>query len=90
MNKGAYLTSLLAMGLLASDFPMIPESKVIEIDGNTFNVPPKGCKEYFFNKKGEFSTEKMLKSECVFKCFAINDRNAINKFQRFLTRREAK
>lgn len=41
---------------------------------------PKGCKEYFFNRDGDFSTEKMLKSECVFKCVALNDKSAIRKF----------
>jgi hypothetical protein len=43
-------------------------------------IPPKGTKEYFFNIEGEFSTERMLKTECVFKCFATNDKNAIRKF----------
>ena len=42
--------------------------------------PPSGSKEYFFNNDGEFSTEKMKKEECVFVCFAINDRNALRKW----------
>jgi hypothetical protein len=45
--------------------------------------PPKGTKEYFFNSVGDFSTEKMLKTETVFKCYAINDKNAIRKFKRW-------
>ena len=45
--------------------------------------PPKGTREYFFNKYGEFSTEEMLKSECVFMCYSINDKNAIKKFGRW-------
>jgi hypothetical protein len=45
--------------------------------------PPKGTKEYFFNSVGEFSTESMLKAETVFKCCAINDKNAIKKFKRW-------
>ena len=45
--------------------------------------PPNGCKEYFFNSSGEFSTTKMLKTECVFKCFAINDKNALRKFTKW-------
>lgn len=44
-------------------------------------VIPNGCKEYFFNSAGEFSTTKMLKTECVFTCYAINDKNAIKKFK---------
>ncbi len=43
---------------------------------------PKGAKEYFFNEFGEFSTESMLKSETVFICWAINDKNAIRKFNK--------
>jgi hypothetical protein len=43
---------------------------------------PKGCKEYFFNIEGEFSTEQMRKDECVFKCIASNDRVAWEKFNK--------
>ena len=52
--------------------------------------PPKGCKKYFFNVEGKFFTEEILenivlpeevqKSECVFICFAINDKNAVKKY----------
>ena len=34
--------------------------------------PPKGTKEYFFNEAGEFDNHRMLRTELVFKCFAIN------------------
>ena len=47
-------------------------------------TPPSGSKEYFFNIDGEFSTEKMLRTEVVFKCYAINDKNAIRKFKNFI------
>lgn len=50
------------------------------------NIPPvipKGCKEYFFAIDGRFSTEKMLRSECVFKCVASNEKNAIRKFNKW-------
>ena len=45
--------------------------------------PPKGTKEYFFNSVGEFSTEQILKTETVFKCYAINDKKALRKFKRW-------
>lgn len=48
-------------------------------------LPPTGTKQYFFNEQGEYSTEKMPKSECVFICHAINDKNAIRKFKKWLT-----
>jgi len=47
---------------------------------------PKGCKEYFFDIDGNFSTERMLKSECVFKCVASNDNNAKRKFEKYKLR----
>lgn len=46
-------------------------------------IPPKGTKEYFFNEVGEFSTEQMLKTETVFMCYAINDKNATRKFKQW-------
>lgn len=47
---------------------------------------PKGCKEYFFDKYGWYSTEKMLKSETVFKCVALNNKSAKKKYQNWLNR----
>lgn len=46
--------------------------------------PPKGTKEYFFNIQGDFSNTSMLKSDCVFTCFAINDKNAVKKFKKYI------
>ena len=70
-------------------------SMALMVDGYGVNYPevdyqerkiqaktPKGAKEYFFNAHGEFSTEQMLNNEIVFKCFAINDKNALRKFER--------
>lgn len=45
--------------------------------------PPRGTSEYFFNAMGEFSTGQMLKEDVVFYCYAINDKNAIKKFNRW-------
>jgi hypothetical protein len=43
---------------------------------------PKGAKEYWFNDRGEFSSERMLKSDVVFSCIAINDKSAKKKFEK--------
>jgi hypothetical protein len=51
-----------------------------------FEIPPKGTRTYFFNYSGEFSKESMLRTEVVFKCFAINDKNAIRKFNKWVTK----
>lgn len=52
-------------------------------------IIPKGHIYYWFRFDGTFLNEKqserMLKDECVFKCFALNDKNAIKKFKKFLT-----
>lgn len=49
--------------------------------------PQKGQFHYWFRADGTFLSEKqgerMRKEECVFKCFAINDKNAIKKFKAF-------
>lgn len=44
---------------------------------------PTGTKEYFFNAQAEFSTTKMAKEDIIFKCYAINDKNAKRKFDKF-------
>ena len=50
-------------------------------------IQHKGQFEYWFRENGTFLNEKqgerMRKDECVFKCFSINDKNAIRKFQQF-------
>ena len=48
------------------------------------DIPPQGTKQYFFNAIGEFSNTQMRKDECVFICYAINDKNAIRKFNKSL------
>tara|TARA_R110000868_G_scaffold141488_1_gene358057 strand:+ start:695 stop:964 length:270 start_codon:yes stop_codon:yes gene_type:complete len=48
--------------------------------------PPKGSKTYFFDSIGLFSTEQMRRDECVFKCFALNDKNAKRKFNNWKNR----
>lgn len=58
-----------------------PENK---IDFSPANKPvPKGCKEYWFNKNGGFSTEKMRHDKIVFKCHALNDNSAKKKFKKW-------
>ena len=50
-------------------------------------IPQKGQFHYWFREDGTFINEKqserMLREECVFKCYSINDKNAIKKFNKF-------
>ena len=59
--------------------------KLSIIRGEKRKIIPNGCNEYFFNKKGKFSTVSMLKTETVFTCVASNDKNAYRKFYKFIT-----
>lgn len=52
--------------------------------------PPTGTKEYWFNSSGEFSCVRMLKVETVYSCYAINEKNAIKKYRRWLQSKEQK
>jgi hypothetical protein len=100
MNRNTYL-QLAGLGLLLSEMQNIdnsiysdnkPKNKLspdeIVID-NFQKKPPKGCKEYFFNKDGEFTNGeegqiRMRRDETVFYCHASNDKNAKRKFDMWL------
>lgn len=89
MRKSSVMSSLLAMALMSEDmYPMSEEqyneSKPVEFRPTHHEPKPKkGQKTYFFNKFGHFDNGEMLKSECVFQCFAINAKNAIKKFKKW-------
>lgn len=87
MKNKSQLLAMLGMGLA-----MLPPDQMNDILNFEEKLkltipptekPPSGAKGYFFNQFGEFSTERMLKTECVFKCFAINDKNAKRKFDKW-------
>lgn len=44
-----------------------------------------GYKNYQFTKDGEFDTKNILNKEIVFRCNAKSDREAIQKFNKYLT-----
>ena len=79
--------AMLAMAAAMSDGSSMMFTGSGEDDARVFipkePMPPKGTKEYFFNSVGNFSTEQLLKTETVFKCYAINDKNALRKFKRW-------
>ena len=50
---------------------------------------PKGCKEYFFNKEGEFyngvdGRPPILKTDVVYSCVASSNKSAKKKFDKFI------
>lgn len=84
MSTMKHLALLYAMGAMMGSGDNRSSLTPEQIDVTPKDVPiPKGCKEYFFNSNGDFSTGKMLRTECVFKCVAANAKNAVKKFKNY-------
>lgn len=87
MKGNAMMMAALAMAMAPGESMMFTgrgdEARKVWPPPKREERPPAGCKTYWFKANGEFSSERMLKSETVFECFAINDRNAIRKFKRW-------
>ena len=86
------LGMLAAMAMMFENTGFAQSSlKPKDIDTTTVQVPiPKGCKEYFFNKEGEFyngvdGRPPILKTDVVFKCVATSNKSAKKKFDKFIT-----
>ena len=79
------------MGLLAMAAMMSATAEynpMFDLDEPRVYIPkeppvPKGAKTYWFDGQGNFSSEQMRKDETVFTCIAINDKNAIKKYDRW-------
>lgn len=91
-------SSFLAMAMMAAmmdDVSYPKQNKGREFIPQEEKEPkqPKGTLHYWFRNDGSFINEnnerRMFKSECVFKCFALNDKNAIKKFNAFIRSYEA-
>ena len=90
-NRLSFLATAMMFGAFAQtnreDFGTIQEFKHNPKPKEP--IIPKGHIHYWFRADGTFLNEKqserMLKDECFFKCFALNDKNAIKKFNKFLT-----
>jgi hypothetical protein len=85
MKKSSIISSLWAMGMAMAVLDTPTYKKEEREKPTIYPKNPAGTKEYFFNDSGEFSTKQMRKDETVFKCFAINDKNAIKKFKNWKT-----
>ena len=83
MNSKMNALMLAALAMGGNSFMATGSGDEMKVSLPKEPIPPAGCKEYFFNEQGEFSCSSMRKDECVFKCFAINDKNAKRKFERW-------
>lgn len=91
MNKSILAAfPLLAMAALSSFDPLYREEqipvRIKRFSGRKFNQCPKGCNHYRFNKIGYFTINKKMDrqehGECIYECFAINDKKAKAKFEK--------
>lgn len=86
------LGMLTAMAMMMGDTGFIPPLKKEkkQIDFTPKQPPiPKGCKEYFFNKEGEFyngvdGRPPILKTDVVYSCVASSNKSAKKKFDKFI------
>jgi hypothetical protein len=81
MKSNALSMMAMAMAMNSSESMMFTgRGEEMEAPFHKEPKTPKGAKEYFFNSYGEFSNDGTLRSEIVFKCYAINDKNALRKY----------
>ena len=85
MKSMGILSAMSAMAIMSGNVSFKNDDYIGD-DYRPLKEPPipKGTQEYFFNANGEYSTSHMRRDECIFKCFAINDKNAIKKFHKSL------
>ncbi len=64
--------------------------KTVKINKCVEQPKPKGVNQYWFRIDGTFikesDEERMLKSDLFYSCFALNDKNAIRKFNQYRKR----
>jgi len=82
-----YFGLALAMAMMPeTNFRIENEPKLFEPPKPPKKVIPKGCKEYWFFKSGEFSNQKPNASyEIVFECIASSDKKAVEKHKKFIS-----
>lgn len=92
MKAKTKIFTMAMMGAMLSSMAQTSQREYYQNENESNKEPkepiiPKGQFHYWFRIDGTFLNEKqserMLKEECVFKCFAINDKNAIKKFEKF-------
>lgn len=48
-------------------------------------IIPSGAREYYFNIKGNPSTNLGDKTDSIYSCISLNEKNAIRKFKKWLS-----
>lgn len=87
-NRIAFFQMAMAIASMGSGI----KHHVIENNGNPEKIfidkpkddfKPSGTEWYFFTSYGEILTPPIRKDSIYFKCYAINKKSAINKYQKF-------
>ena len=90
MRKNLMLTSLAIMVAMSEQgYNHTPEkrTKNANIIKEPKEIKPNGLKEYFFTESGHFFNSMPTGSYTIlYKCFALNDKNAKRKFNSFRKR----
>lgn len=96
MNAKGYLGLAVAMAMMSEKSIYSDDEKPRKYTPSKKDFetkPQKGQFHYWFRADGTFLNEKqderMRKDECVFKCFSINNKNAIKKFNAFIRSNQA-
>lgn len=89
------LYSFAMMGMMSemADLPEENKGRKFVLKEPKEPKPHNGHFHYWFRADGTFLSEKQFglieKGECVFRCFALNDKNAVKKFNAFIRSNEA-
>ena len=92
MKKNLAFMSLAMMAMMSeTNFGEIPKETLREYEPRKEpkQVIPKGCKEYHFDKDGNYPNQWGINNgESIFNCIASNDKVAFRKFENFIKKRE--
>lgn len=85
MKKASLLAGMFGMmAALSEDYPKFDDTLIIK-KKLPKEKPKPGQFYYWFRNDGTFLSnkqeERMLREDCIFTCFSINDKNAIRKFK---------
>jgi len=85
-NKGILAFGMMMAMMDTKQFGILPQEEPLKFTEKKQEEPPipKGCKEYWFREDGSFETERILRTKIFFKCYAINNKSAIKKFNSFM------
>ena len=92
MSAKSKLYTMAMMGAMLSSMAQTSEREYYDKEPNKEPnrepkkpIIPNGCKEYHFTRSGRFDTTENMWNDIdyIFTCVASNDKNAVNKFEKW-------